>query len=288
MRKDIILPALAVAGGAAGFFLRRWQLASAYQPDLGLFVNGAPATCALLGFTALMAVVFLLSSLKKREGLDDFLPAFGSPDAGQMAVLAAAGLLLFAAGGLGMQGGFQALRLWRTAPELYQLSLPASQLLTGALCIPAGLGLLHMGRMAYRGALNHSGCFLASFPALAALVWVFASHLKHGTEPVLMKYGFSLFAALLLTLAHYYAAGFLYGRPRPRRTLFCALMGVTVGITSLAGGPDLFTAAATAAFSLSALGFARALLGGPWPERMPPPQEEDSMEQPGDAPGINL
>jgi len=61
-----------------------------------------------------------------------------------------------------------------------------------------------------------------------------------------------------------------------------------VGITSLAGGPDLFTAAATAAFSLSALGFARALLGGPWPERMPPPQEEDSMEQPGDAPGINL
>ena len=47
MRKDIFLPALAVAGGAAGFFLRRWQLASAYLPETGLFVHGAPATLAL-------------------------------------------------------------------------------------------------------------------------------------------------------------------------------------------------------------------------------------------------
>ena len=56
MRKNIILPALAVAGGAAGFLLRRWQLASAYQPDTGLFVHGAPATGALLGLTALLMV----------------------------------------------------------------------------------------------------------------------------------------------------------------------------------------------------------------------------------------
>ena len=54
MRKNIILPALAVAGGAAGFLLRRWQLASAYQPETGLFVPGAPATWALLGLTALL------------------------------------------------------------------------------------------------------------------------------------------------------------------------------------------------------------------------------------------
>lgn len=275
MKKDVALPALAVAGGVAGFFLRRWQFSSAYQPDLGLFVHGAPATYALLGLMALMAALLLLLTMEKREGMDDFLPAFGSPSAGQMTVLAAAGLLLFAAGGFGIQDGFRALHLWRAAPELYQLSIPASQLLTGALCIPAGLGLLYMGRMAYRGELNDGGCFLAPFPTLAGLVWVFAAHLKHGTEPVLMKYGFSLFAALMLTLAHYYAAGFLYGRPRPRRTAFCALVGTAVGITSLADGPDLFTAAATAAFSLSALGFAHGALGGPWPDRMPPAEEED-------------
>ena len=144
-----------------------------------------------------------------------------------------------------------------------------------ALCLPAGNAVLLMGRMAYRGELDKLSCFLSPFPALAALVWLFSTHLEHGTEPVLMKYALGLFAALLLTLAHYCVAGFLYGKPRPRGTLFFALTGVALGITALADGPDLFAAVATAAFSLSALGFARALLAGPWPERMPPPEEEE-------------
>ena len=107
MRKDIFLPALAVAGGAAGFFLRRWQLASAYLPETGLFLRGAPSTYALAGLFALLALALLLLLREKREGLEDFLPAFGSPDVGQMTVFAAAWVLLLAAGGLGMQDGFR-------------------------------------------------------------------------------------------------------------------------------------------------------------------------------------
>ena len=275
MRKDLALPALALAGGAAGFFLRRWQLASAYRPETGLFVRGAPASYALLGLVALLAGLFLFLLRKKLEGLDDFLPAFSSLGAEQMALFAAAWLLLDAAGFLGMMDGFKALRLWRASTDAYQLSLPVSQLLAGGLCVLAGFGALYMGRMAYRGALNDQGCFLAPFPALAALVWLFSTHLKHGTEPVLMKYVFTLFAALLFTLAHYDAAGFLYGKPRPRRTAFCALMGTAVGVISLADRPDWFTAAATAGFALSALALARALLGGPWPERMPPKNSQE-------------
>lgn len=278
MRKDVALPALALAlaGGAAGFFLRRWQLNSAYRPDTGLFIHGAPATYALLGLTALLAGLFLLLLREKREGLDDFLPAFGSPGAGQMTLFAAAWVLMGLAGALGMLDGFKTLRLWRASPGAYQLSLPVSQLLAGALCVLAGFGVLFMGRMAYRGTLDGQMCFFAPFPAMAALVWLFSTHLKHGTEPVLMKYVFTLFAVLLFTLAHYDAAGFLYGRPHPRRTAFCALMGTAVGIISLADRPDRFTAVATVAFALSALALARALLGGPWPERMPPPEEDNT------------
>lgn len=281
MRKDITLPILALAGGAAGFLLRWWQLDSAYLPETGLFLRGAPSTYALAGLFALLALALLLLLREKREGLEDFLPAFGSPDVGQMTVFAAAWVLLLAAGGLGMQDGFRGLRLWKGNPELYQLSIPASQLLAGGLFVLAGFGVLSMGRMAYRGELNSAGCYLASFPAFAGLLWVFSAHLKHGTEPVLMKYGFGLSAALLLTLAHYCAAAFLYGRPRRRRTAFLALTGAAAGVTSLADRPDLFTAAATLAFSLSALALGRALLrntfGPPWPEgeRMPPPEEEE-------------
>ena len=278
MRKDVVLPSLALAGGVAGFLLRRWQLASAYVPETGLFTPGAPATYALLGLTALLGLAFLLLLREKKEGLDGFLPAFGSPDVGQMTVLAAAGLLMMAAGLIGLFNGLRDIQLWQLDPEEYQLSALAAKLLAAALCLPAGNGVLLMGRAAYRGELDNLACRLTPFPALAGLVWVFSAQLNYSTEPVLMKYAFSLFAALLLTLAHYYFAGFLYGKPRPRLAVLCALMGIVVGITSLAGGPDLFTAAATAAFSLSALGFSRALLGGPWPERMPPAGEDEQPE----------
>lgn len=282
MRKDITLPALALAGGAAGFLLRRWQLASAYVPETGLFVRGAPATWALLGLTALLALAFFVLVRRQPEGLDDFLPAFGSPSEGQMTVFTAAGILLFAAGAFGLREGAAGLQEWRSDPAMYQLSVPVSRLLAGALCVPAGFGVLLMGRMAYRGEMNDTACALAPVPALAGLVWLFSTHLEHGTEPVLMKYGFGLFAALALTLAHYYAAGFLYGRPRPRRFLFFALLGAALGITSLAGSSSLAVCTITLALTLSALTLSFALLhnafGPPRPKRLegqtPSPEED--------------
>lgn len=282
MRKDILLPALALTGGTAGFFLRRWQLATAYRPETGLFTHGAPATLTLLGLMGMLAVIFLLLIWDKGEKPEDFLSAFRCPAAGQMALLAAAGLLLMAAGALGLWEGLQSIQLWRLAPEGYQLSALAARLLAAVLCLPAGGAILLMGRMSYREELNDTACRLAPLPALAGLVWLFACHLRHGIEPVLMKYGFILAAALLLTLAHYYIAGFLFGRPCRRRAAFLSLMGAALGIVSLADRPDLFSAVAAIAYSLSALAFARALLratfGPPWPKRlegrMPPPEEE--------------
>ena len=60
MRKDLFLPGLAVAGGIAGFGVRRWQLASAYNPDTQLFSPGAAATWVLLALIAGLAVFFVL------------------------------------------------------------------------------------------------------------------------------------------------------------------------------------------------------------------------------------
>ena len=284
MRKDITLPALALAGGVVGFLLRRWQLASAYVPETGLFTHGAPATYALLGLTGLLLLALALLVQGRGEEPDDFLPAFGCPETGQMTVLAAAGLLMIAAGALGVREGLADLRLWQAAPEASTVSGAGAQLAASVLCLPAGLGVLLMGRAAYRGELDGWASRMAPFPALAGLAWLFSAHLEHGVEPVLMKYCFGLFAVLLLTLAHYCIAAFFFGRPRRRRAAFLALAGTALGIVSLADRPGLFTAAATLAFSLSALAFARALLrstfGPPWPEaeRMPPPEEEEQNE----------
>ena len=42
MGKHHILPALALAGGLAGFGLRLWQRTSALDPATELFASGAP------------------------------------------------------------------------------------------------------------------------------------------------------------------------------------------------------------------------------------------------------
>lgn len=294
IRKDILMPALAAVGGGAGFALRRWQLTSAFHPETGLFTGGAAATAALLGTCVLVLAAFLLLLQGEIKKPEDFLTAFGCPQSGQMTALAAAGLLLLAAGALGVREGLSRLSLFRSGLSSFSAAYPAATLLCALLCLPAGAGLLVLGRAAYRREVSDTVCWLASFPAFAALVWLFATHLAHGSEPVLMRYGFTLAASGLLMLAHYYTAGFLFGRLRPRAGAFCALSGVVLGLTSLADGPGLFAAAMTAAFSLSALALARALLrsmfGPPWPkrlmgERMPPSEAE---VQDGTPPETNI
>lgn len=52
MGKHHILPALALAGGLAGFGLRLWQRTSALDPVTELFASGAPASLALWGLMA--------------------------------------------------------------------------------------------------------------------------------------------------------------------------------------------------------------------------------------------
>lgn len=275
MKKDFILLPLALAGGVSGFLLRRWQLTSAFVPETGLFIPGHPATIAVLALVGLLALLLLLLARGPKEGPEDFLPAFGCSGTGQMTLLAASGLLLMAAGGLGLKDGLEAMQLWRSGPDFYPFSNAGAQMLACGLCLPGGLGILLMGRMAYRWELDNTACRLAAFPAFAGLVWLFASHLKNGTEPVLMKYGFQLAAALLFTLAHYDIAGFLFGKVHRWRTVFLSLTGVVMGLISLADQPDLFTVVITLAYSLSALAFSRALLAAPWPERMPPAEEEE-------------
>ena len=291
MRKDIALPGLALAGGAACFVLRKWQLSAAFHPETGLFTHGAVSTYALLGVTFVLLLLFLVSLGGCRKVPEDFLPAFGSPEAGQMTLWAAAGLLMVAAGLVNLMEGAQMLQLWQLTPaadrDPTQFTLTAARLLCALLCFPSGAAVLLMGRSAYRWELPSSLGLLAPMPAFAGLLWLFSTHLEHGTEPVLMEYGFDLAAAALLMLGHYYVAGFLFGRLRPRRALFFTLSGIVVGLTSLADGLSLGMSILTLAFVLSSFAFARALLvgvGPGWEARMPSGAEDcEDREDPAQS-----
>lgn len=287
MRKDILLPGLAVGGGAACLALRQWQLRSAYDAGKQLFAHGAPATYALLLLTVVLAAA-LAVLVRTGKGPSDFLSAFRCPAPLYMAGMAAAAFLFLGAGVLGLLYGLDELTLWRLDPKGHLLTYPAAILLCALLCFPSGLACLQLGKGAYRGHPAQACSLMALFPACTGLVWLFATHLEHSTDPILLGYGFPLTAAALLMLAHYETAAFFHGRPHPRRALFFSLTGTVLGLASLLDGLPTFFQALTAAFLLSALSgacaLARNLFGPPWPRRllsgrMPLGAEEEDNEE---------
>ena len=287
MGKHILLPVLALAGGGFGFGVRLWQRATGYDPGTELFISGHPSTPILLGILLLLAAALFLL-LRGGEGPADFLSACRCPLSGYMALMAASALLFLGSGALGLLEGMQALALWRADPTVYVVTYPAALFLCAALALVSSPAILAAGKAAYRGQTIPSLSLLALAPAFTALAWLFATHLAHGTDPILLNYGFNLGAAACLLLAHYDLAALFHGRSHPRRLVFFGLLGIFLGMTALADRLSLFQTALTAAFALSALANSWAILhntfGPPWPshlleERMPSGAEQDEDDE---------
>lgn len=258
MRERIILPASAIVFGAAGFVLRLRQWASAYDPVKERFNTHAYSYSALPIILFGIAFLLFVTSWKRAPKKQTFPLTCSSPV--YMMLMAAGGFLFFGAGALGLLEGMELLQLWRTGLMPMVLSYPMSVLLCAALCLVSGICVLVMGKYAYRPAEGKSASAYAVIPPFALLVWLFATHQAHATDPIFMRYGVYLSAAALLTMAHYDAAGFYHEQRSKRRFLFCALMGSVLAITALADGLSLFQIAMGGACTLTALGHAVALL----------------------------
>ncbi|MBQ8801953.1 MAG: hypothetical protein IJZ52_06685 [Clostridium sp.] len=258
MRNQIILPGLAVCGGAAGFAVRKWLWLSAYDPASELFAKGSPAVMALGGFLLVMAAVLFLLSKKAAPDHPGCVPPT-CPDPLYMCLMASGAFVFFGAGVLGLLEGMDQLQLWRSGMAMV-LSYPAALLLCGGLCLVSGVCVLAVGKSAYRPGSGDKAGLFAVIPPFTMLVWLFATHQAHATDPVFLRYGVYLTAAALLMLAHYDAAAFYQGHRHTHRFLFCSLMGSVLALTSLADGLSLFQMAMAAACTLSALGQCYALL----------------------------
>lgn len=268
MRKDIFLPILALAGGAAGCALRFWQLASALDEQTMLFRSGAPATLALIALLALLAALLLWMS---RGGTipADYAQAFYCPSSGYMSLMAAGGFLMFAAAALGLLEAVSQFQLWQVG---LVPNMPLMLVLTALLAVPAGLAALMLGKGNYRAALPEAHPLLSALPAYALLPWIVALYQANSRQPEPMFFVFTLLGVVCAEMGFYSAACFAFGRPRPKTCLFCSLMAIVLMLTSLADRPGLFYGVMCLACVLLLLAQSCALLRsmfGPfWPKRL--------------------
>lgn len=266
MGKNVYLPGLALLSGILGLGLRLWQRRVSFDPETLLFLSGCPAPALLLALTAVVAAV-LLVSLRRESPPKTAAEVLACPSTLYMTLMAAGALLMLVGGALSVQEGLYQLTVWRVDPAAEPVTYPVALLLCALFSFLSGPALLMLGRESYRGPITQkAGPWSLAQPA-AGLAWLFATHLKHGTDPVLMDYGPALAAVALLMLGSYELAALRYDHPHPRRGLFCCLMGVYLGLLSLGDSLEPFRLALAAAFLLSNLAGAMALLSHMGPVR---------------------
>lgn len=241
MRKEYLLPGLALIGGGAGFALRHWQLTTAFEPDTGLPIAGLPAPMALVVFSLIMALLLALCTgrVHRIYGKEDVIfPAQGSflyllclMGAGALTAMAGVGLLMFQ----------------------FRGAMNPVQLILGVLCILAAFAFAALGRLHYLGRPPSSRNVLPLLPGYAACFWLMASYQGWSEDPVIADYVCFLFALVFAALAYYFIASFSFGKSPVFATCLTGFMGVYFAIVTMADSHELSDRLLLLAFLLYAL-----------------------------------
>ena len=247
MRKEIVLPSLAVGGGIVGLLLRRWELATAFEADTGLVTPNMPSTWALIIWSAVLAVVFILLCRGKHRpfagGYDAAFAAKGNTVYVTAMVLAA--FLLLASAVLNYMGipaayteAVAAARAGNAQGTPLFNVLPRAIL--GLLSAISFFCVLSTGRNNCRGEGKGKFSFPLLAPAYMGCIWLIAAYQVRAGDPVRQDYIYELFAIISSLLGLYFMAGFSFERAKVFRSSLFSLLGVYFSLVTLADGHELY------------------------------------------------
>ena len=238
MKKSWLLPAAAVIGGVAGLALRRLHLFYDFDAGTGLPLDPVRYGPALWGLTAaVLAVLLVLSLWKKARTFDkQFSSAFYARSPLWFILAAAGGVLFFAGGLLNLMDCFRPADL---AGAAVRSSTSVLRLLLGVVSLLAGAGVC-LTILAVRKKGEYRGGWF-TLPGFACCLWVMACYQEWAKDPVLGHYLYPLLALLLSMLACYFISAFAFGKGRVTAVLFLASAAAALGVMSLADGGALYT-----------------------------------------------
>lgn len=252
MRKELVFPMTAAVGGAVGFLLRRWELASAFEPDTGLPIPGMSASTALI---VLSVVVVCALALLCRGGprsfpggYDQAFSAVGiTPYMTGMVVsaflMAISGTLML----LELPGLYAEAQLQTAGTPMLSL-LPRS--LLAVLALGSAWSLLQLGKNNYKGEGNGKYSSSLLVPAYATCAWLIVAYQSRSGDPIILDYVYQLFAIICAVLGSYFMAGFAFERAKVFGATFFSLCAVYFIPITLADGHGVAFLALYIAFFL--------------------------------------
>lgn len=272
----LVLILLVPVFAAGGFFLRRWQVDTAFEPVSGLLIPGRPATYALVALAAVAALTALglAWQLFRGETPKGYLANLSAPNMGVGILTLVAGAVLFAGGLLGIRD-FALGMDERVMRLMLGILLAVSGVCVGL------VGLLGQQRQEAKGRFFGA----LPVPAFCACVWVLAAYQGHTANPNVMEYVFLLLGILCVIFACYAMASFSFEKPRPILCAFFSAMGVILLMISAADRPWGMDAMAVWGFAIYLFVQLTCLLScrmrpPELEEWTPPPKEEEVPEEP--------
>lgn len=227
MKKQLLLPGLAVAGGAAAFALRMVQNLTGFEAETGLAVPGnfAGTVLPILLLAVAGAAILLARKLPKTVESLSFPAAFPIREASAL-MLPVMGVFLMAISGA--MDGAMGLGILPGA-----FFAPRTHLLLGLLSIVSAAGLF-LGAAACRREREDFKA-VSLLPVCAALVVrLVLTYRVSSTDPALAAYYVELLALVFLTLGFFRLSGFAFDDARPRRFAVSAVLAVVFSLAAVA------------------------------------------------------
>lgn len=286
MKKQLLLPLAALAGGAAALVLRLLQNQTGFEAATGLPVPGnAPGLALAVLLVLLAAVMLLLVRLLPAEDEDGpFFPEdFRTVSAG-LAALPIMGIFLMAvSGGLDILLGTALLGPagleeigGADGPAVYWFAgttaaasgltlTPKARTLMGALTLAAAVCLFPAAACCRRrpGAQPRTAnpAFLL-VPPVCLVARLVLAYRVDSVNPALQAYYVEILALVFMTLAFYRLSSFAYHAAKSRRFALYAGAAVALCVAALADGEGVSALLLYAGGALTLLGFLLLWLTG--------------------------
>lgn len=279
--KDVILPAAAVFAGLIGLGLRRWELATAFEPETGLAIPGMPATWALVGFSVVVVAAMTLLSRSKHNEFSSYDQAFSAKgNTVYITLMVVSALLMLAAAAAGLLVLPAAYEEAAMMQVQHGGASPAftifPRVLLAGLAAASAWCLVKVGRNNYRGEGQGKFSTYLLIPPYTACLWLVVAYQARSGDPVILDYIWELFAIIAAVLGTYFMAGFAFERAKVWRPSAAALCGGYFILVTLGDGHSLSGLLLYAAFLLYLLASVAALLfnaGRPMQEQAPEEQQ---------------
>lgn len=268
MKKEFLLPAAAVGGGAAVLVLRLLQNRTGFEPDTGLPIAGNPLHIAIPVLLAVLAVVLVLLCRRLPSETEEppaFPQAFSTPGTGLL-TLTVTGVFLMAASGVldlltGLGFGLPAADAdyALTASGLLALSgvTPRESLLMGLTALVSAVCLFPAAaacRSREGTSKSCSGTLLLA-PPVCLVVRLVLVYRTDSINPTLASYYMELLALVLMTMGLYRLSSFAFKAGRTRRFAFYSSAAAALCIAAPADGLGLSSLLLCAGGGLTLLGF---------------------------------